>query len=59
NQRFDLRHERVRHLFQGRYKAFLVEKEGHLLELSRYIVLNPVREGMEVYLRLFAGRDTN
>ena len=34
------------HLFQGRYKAILVEKGGHLLELSRYVVLNPVRAKM-------------
>lgn len=37
------RHNRVGHLFQGRYKAILVEKESYLLELARYIVLNPVR----------------
>ena len=42
-QRFNRRHQRVGHLFQGRYKALLVQKETHLLELSRYIVLNPVR----------------
>jgi len=30
-------------VFQGRFKAILVEKESHLLELARYIVLNPVR----------------
>jgi hypothetical protein len=30
-------------LFQGRFKAILVEKEAHLLELCRYVVLNPVR----------------
>jgi REP element-mobilizing transposase RayT len=34
-------------LFEGRFKNQLVEKESHLLELSRYIVLNPVRAGME------------
>ena len=34
------------HVFQGRYKAILVEKESYLLELSRYIVLNPVRAAM-------------
>ena len=34
------------HLFQGRFKAILVEKEGYLLELARYIVLNPVRAKM-------------
>ena len=36
-------HDRVGHVFQGRYKAILVEKDSYLLELSRYIVLNPVR----------------
>jgi putative transposase len=36
----------VGHVFQGRYKAILVQKDAHLLELSRYIVLNPVRAGM-------------
>jgi putative transposase len=39
-------HSRVGHVFQGRYKAILVEKEGHLLELARYVVLNPLRAGM-------------
>lgn len=34
------------HVFQGRYKAILVEKEGYLLELARYVVLNPLRAGM-------------
>ncbi len=37
------RHQRSGHLFQGRYKAILVEKESYLLELSRYVVLNPVK----------------
>lgn len=37
------RHGRVGHVFQGRYKAILVDAETYLLELSRYIVLNPVR----------------
>jgi putative transposase len=40
---FNERHHRVGHLFQGRFKGILVEREGHLLELLRYIVLNPVR----------------
>ena len=40
------RHQRVGHLFQGRYKSILVEKEVHLLELSRYVVLNSVRAGL-------------
>jgi REP element-mobilizing transposase RayT len=41
--RFNLRHHTSGHLFQGRYKSFLVEAGPHLLELSRYIHLNPVR----------------
>ena len=45
-QTFNRRHGRVGHVFQGRFKGILVEKEGHLLELSRYIVLNPVRAGL-------------
>jgi REP element-mobilizing transposase RayT len=40
------RHKRVGHLFQGRYKAILVDEEAYLLELSRYVVLNPARAGM-------------
>jgi len=42
-QTFNRRHQRVGHVFQGRYKAILVEKDSYLLELSRYVVLNPVR----------------
>ena len=42
-QVFNRRHRRVGHLFQGRFTAILVEKESHLLELCRYVVLNPVR----------------
>jgi AraC-like DNA-binding protein len=42
-QSFNRRHRRVGHLFQGRFKAILVEKDSYLLELCRYIVLNPVR----------------
>ena len=45
-QLFNRAHERVGHVFQGRYKAIHVEKESYLLELARYIVLNPVRAGM-------------
>ncbi len=37
------RHGRGGHLFQGRYKAILVDKNRYLLELSRYVVLNPLR----------------
>ena len=39
-------HARVGHLFQGRFKAILVERESYLLELCRYVVLNPVRARM-------------
>lgn len=42
-QSFNRRHRRVGHLFQGRFKAILVEKDSYLLELCRYVVLNPVR----------------
>ena len=45
-QTFNGRHDRVGHLFQGRFKAIHVEREGHFLELLRYIVLNPVRAKM-------------
>ena len=40
------RHQRSGHLFQGRFKAILVDKESYLLELTRYVVLNPVRAGI-------------
>lgn len=40
------RHKRCGHLFQGRYKSFVVDKESYLMELGRYIHLNPVRAGI-------------
>ena len=42
-QKFNWNHDRGGHLFQGRYKAVLIEKESHLLEACRYVVLNPIR----------------
>lgn len=45
-QKFNREHRRVGHVFQGRYKAILIDKDSYLLELSRYIVLNPVRARM-------------
>jgi len=45
-QRFNRRHGRVGHVFQGRFKAILLERDSYLLELCRYVVLNPVRAGM-------------
>lgn len=44
-QYFNRRYGLVGHVFQGRYKAILVQRESYLLELARYIVLNPVRGG--------------
>jgi putative transposase len=38
--------KRTGHIFQGRFKSILVERESHLLELARYVVLNPVRAKM-------------
>ena len=45
-QRFNRKHKRVGHVFQGRYKAIIVQKDSYLLELARYIVFNPVRAEM-------------
>ncbi len=45
-QWFNRAHDRVGHVFQGRFKGILVEKDSYLLELARYVVLNPVRAGM-------------
>ena len=41
--RFNRSHNRTGHLFQGRYKALLVDKDDYFLQLSRYIHLNPVK----------------
>jgi REP element-mobilizing transposase RayT len=43
---FNRRHRRVGHLFQGRYRAILCDRESYLLELIRYLHLNPVRAGL-------------
>ena len=43
---FNRRHGRDGHVFQGRFKAILVQRESHLLEVARYVVRNPVRAGM-------------
>ncbi len=42
-QRYNKRNKKIGHIFQGRYKAILIQKESHLLAVSRYVVLNPVR----------------
>ncbi|RJP32444.1 MAG: transposase [Actinobacteria bacterium] len=46
SQYFNRTHERVGHLFQGRFKAFLIHDEERLLVAARYVVLNPVRAGI-------------
>jgi hypothetical protein len=43
---FNKRHDRVGHLFQGRFKAHLIDSETYLLRVAKYIVLNPVRAGV-------------
>ncbi|HXV80989.1 MAG TPA: transposase [Candidatus Binatia bacterium] len=43
---FNDRHRKVGHLFQGRYRAILCDKDSYLLELVRYLHLNPVRAGL-------------
>jgi putative transposase len=45
-QAFNKRRNRTGHLFQGRYKAILIQKDSHLLEVCRYVVLNPIRARM-------------
>jgi len=45
-QAFNRRHHRCGHLFQGRYKGILVDRDSYLQELARYVVLNPVRAGV-------------
>ena len=50
-QHVNRRHKRVGHVFQGRFKGILVERDSYLLELSRYLVLNPVHAGMVKHAR--------
>lgn len=45
-RRFNRAHDRVGHVFQGRYHSVLVQRETYLMELARYVVLNPVRAGL-------------
>ena len=40
------KHHRVGHVFQGRFKSIIVEKDTYLLEVLRYIHLNPIRAGI-------------
>jgi putative transposase len=45
-QAFNRRHRLVGHLFQGRFKAILVDSDSYLLQVCRYVDLNPVRAAM-------------
>jgi REP element-mobilizing transposase RayT len=52
---FNLRHGRAGHLFQNRYKSIVCDSDSYLLELVRYIHLNPVRAGIVTGLEDLAG----
>jgi putative transposase len=56
--RFNRRHGRVGHLFEGRFKAYLVEKDAYALGVARYVVLNPVRARLCSHRENGAGRAT-
>jgi REP-associated tyrosine transposase len=45
-RRFNVRRDREGHVFQARFRSILVESDAHLLEVCRYVVLNPVRAGI-------------
>ncbi|WP_366929538.1 transposase [uncultured Thiohalocapsa sp.] len=47
-QRFNQVHGRCGHVFHGRYKTIIVQKEAYLKELARYIAVKPMRAGMVV-----------
>jgi len=46
SQAYNRRHGKVGHVFQGRFKAILIDRDNYLLEVCRYVDLNPVRAGM-------------
>jgi putative transposase len=48
-QKYNRNHKKTGHVFEGRFKAIIVDKDSYLLELSRYVVLNPVRIQMVEY----------
>ena len=52
---FNLRHRRSGHLFQNRYKSILCQEDSYLLELVRYIHLNPLRAKLVSSMKEFAG----
>lgn len=52
-QSFNVKHKKVGHLFQGRYKSILVQDERYLYQLIRYIVLNPLKANLVKLLNLW------
>lgn len=46
SQRFNRKHKQCGHVLQGRFFGLLIQREDHLLEVCRYVVLNPVRAGL-------------
>ena len=55
---FNRRYKRCGYLYQNRYKSILCQEETYLLELVRYIHLNPVRAGMIKTIADYANRPT-
>ena len=52
-QGLNRRHARTGHVLEGRFRAILVEKGSHLLDLARYVVRNPVRAKAVLHPRLW------
>jgi putative transposase len=52
-QAYNKRYGRIGHLFQGRFKAILVQKDRHFLEVCGYVVLNPIRAKTISHPRLY------
>lgn len=52
---FNRRRERRGHLFQGRFKSLCVDKADYLIQVSRYIHLNPAKEGSKINAETYAG----
>ena len=55
SRRFNLRHFRSGHLFQGRFKSILVQNNAYLTQLSGYIHRNPLRDGFLIVLSITTG----
>lgn len=58
-QKYNYLHDSVGHLLQGRYKAFVIERETYFLEVARYIVLNPVRDNLIKHPKLWKWSNYN